>query len=233
MMSHMLRTSASSTWRRGAASRCHHLFRIKWASRCCRQFCSTLHFVCGSSGSPTSLSTWAQVLSQRCWICCAINASLPSAVPQATMPTAATVTPSLAATFRALSGSAQYTSVFHDWHAWRLIMRRAPATTASSCPCRYVSSWHAVTIASDACSCAACSVGWYVSANSSGPFLRVTLTKSSCTKSSCIYMRRDHCTRTCSGSWRYLPASVHFESNSSLSCEFHALTTNKAGRAKR
>ena len=60
-------------------------------------------------------------------------------------------------------------SVFRGWHAWRVMMRRAPATTASSCPCRYVSSWHAVTIASAACSCAACSVGWYVSANSSGP----------------------------------------------------------------
>ena len=145
-MSHMQRTRASSTWRRGAASRCHHVFCIKWASRCCSQLCSTLHFVCGSSGSLTSLSTWVQVLSQSCWIC-ALNASVPSAVPRATMPPAATVAPSFAATFRALSGSAHYTSVFRGWHAWRLMMRRAPATTASSCPFRYVSSWHEVTIA--------------------------------------------------------------------------------------
>ena len=86
--------------------------------------------------------------------------------------TVATVAPSLAATFRAMLGSAQYTSVFHGWHAWRLMIRIAPVTTGSSCPRWYVPSWHAVTIASAACSCAACSVGWYASANSSGPIRR-------------------------------------------------------------
>ena len=82
MISHMLQTSAFATRRRGTARRCHHVFRIKWASRCCRQLCSTLHFVCGSSGSPTSLSILAQavtalldtlcyegIVSQRCTTC--------------------------------------------------------------------------------------------------------------------------------------------------------------------
>ena len=118
LMSRMPRTTASLTWRRGAASRYHHVFRTNWASRSCKQLCSTHHFVSGISNSSTSLSAWAQVLSQRCWIRCAMNASLPAAVPHGTMPPVATVAPSLAATLRALSGSVQYTSICGGWHAW-------------------------------------------------------------------------------------------------------------------
>ena len=66
---------------------------------------------------------------------------------------------------RVLSVSAQNARVFWRWHARRLMIRAAPAMTASSLPCMYLPSWHAVTRASAADSWAAERVGWYVSAN--------------------------------------------------------------------